>query len=209
MSDEQTSSANSTIVNQSSDLLVQLTKLQEDNARLRGTQASLDRAKTDLTAQVKELETKVTDLSAALSGKTSDLNAATTTIASLQEQVQNLKGFETVATNLQGEVAKMKVVASMAGKNPAIALLAETGALPNADSIEDFQASLQKIADGLGGLTKSAVSEKLSGAIPSVTPAQGNETFEQLYQKGMELIGQRKGEEGLKLIEQAYALQAK
>ena len=107
----------------------------------------------------------------------------------------------------QANAERMRVAAVMAGTTPAISLLVETGALPQAENIDDFRAALERIASGIGQAASDTARQMLTGTHPNI---QGTTpTADSLLAEADRLLKDGKYEEGIALHTQALNLATK
>jgi len=137
----------------------ELNALRVQHDRLKGTQSATDRARTELQAQLEAATQQV----ATLQPVQQSYNELQTRFADVQNQAAQVP-------QLQTELERMRVVSEYAAQTPAMAVLAANNALPQADTIEDFRAKLDAMAQGLNAMTANGVMQTLQGAQPSNAP---------------------------------------
>jgi paraquat-inducible protein B len=183
-------------------------KLAEANRtieRLRGTQSANDRALADLRDSEKSLKTQLETISKERQDLESSFQAISEERDSLNEKVSELSGFQTEAESAKMRADMMRLAAVKAGENPAISILVKSGALPQADNLEDFEASLDEISENLGGIVSNQARQQLSGARPkNVTKVEN--TPESLEEESLRLLQAGNYDEGIKMHTQALEL---
>ena len=174
--------------------------------RLRGTQSSNDRELGRLRTRETELQKSLNDLEASRSAALTDLEAERAAAAGLNQRLGELGESQRLAESAQATVDRLRLAAVMAGTNPAISLLVEANALPQAETLEEFQKSLERIAGGIGNVAASRARDMLSGAHPNVS-GEGKPTRETMIAEADRLMREGKLEESIVLHTQALELE--
>lgn len=169
--------------------------------RLRGTQSSNDRELGRLRTREAELQQQLNDIEAARAAALTDLQKERASAETLTKRLSELSAVESSAEVAKAQAERMRLAAVMAGTTPAISLLVETNALPQADSLEAFQEALKRIADGIGQVADSRAREMLSGTHPDVGGQKP--TRESMVQEADRLMKAGKYEEAIALHTQA------
>lgn len=184
----------------------QLADARNQIERLKGTQASNDRALQALREEKQTLHSQLEQFQKDVSARDDDL---ANTMSALEELKGRASGFDALQQQLdasKAEAERMRLAASYAAKNPALGVLIENNALPQAATVEEFAQALETIGKGLGGVIDTTTNQRLSGA--KVVPQVAGEDADALEDRGYELLLSQKGEEGLELIRKAQALRA-
>jgi len=211
MAEMETGQGNDTVVTPTGDtgeldrMKTELVEATSQITRLKGTQASNDRALQALKTENEQLKTKVLEFEKDITARDTDITATLEQIESLKTQAAEAESLKVVATEAQLRAERMQIVAELAASNPAIAILAKTGALPAAETNEEFTNKLKTISDSIGATAKDQMNSLLSGGKPNPVPASGKDA-DTLEEEGYKLIMQQKGDEGIKLIREAWAL---
>ena len=186
----------------------ELDKANQLITRLKGTQSSNDRAFSNLRAEKQTLEEQLQSITEANETAIVDLGALQTQNDVLSQRVTELSTVEAEVVAAKAQAERMQIAAIMAGETPAIALLVKSGALPQAETTEAFQASLAEIAEGLQGVVSSAARQQLAGSRPGNVqkiPPSANS----LEEEAMRLLEEGKYDDGMKLYTQALELRTK
>lgn len=187
------------------DLSKQLAQKDEVIDRLRGTQSSLDRANEELRSKLGKLETQLQDLITNIKAKDQEL----ADFASVKQQfVEQQSQLQKLGKQLEASTARaerLRVVAELAGDNPAISVLAKNGALPQADTVEEFTERLNAIAESMSGIIETQARVKLQGSKPAPQRAQDMDK-DSMQAKGRALINDGRVQEGLELIQKSMTL---
>jgi predicted RNase H-like nuclease (RuvC/YqgF family) len=180
--------------------------LQDQIRRYQGTQSAADRAVAQMGKQKSELEQQLQDARSAAETVQKSFTESEARVQDMQAKLEELIKFKSSSESLEFELNRMKIVAPMCAANPEIALLVETNALPNTQTIEEFKAAMEKIAAGLSTSAQTKAQAMLTGAYVPVNPANQNEDPDEIEKRGYDLIAAHKSEEGIALVERAAEL---
>lgn len=172
--------------------------------RLRGTQSSNDRELGRLRTRESELQQQLADIDAARAAALSDLTQERSSIESLNKRLGELSGIEQKVSVAQSEAERMRLAAILAGTTPAISLLVETNALPQAETVDAFKEALERIAAGIGQAASGQARQMLAGTHPDIPGAKP--TREALLQEADRLLKAGKFNEAIALNTQALEL---
>lgn len=173
--------------------------------RLRGTQSANDRELSNLRPLVKEYESTIEDLEKSNDALKSQFESANSSVEELSERVQELSTLEDQVRSYELDVNKLRLAATMAGENPAIAVLVETGALPQTDDLESFKESLERIAGGISDVTTKKVDDMMQGVRPKEPNVSGR-TKTDAIEEAMSLMESGDYDKGLKLYTEALQM---
>jgi chromosome segregation ATPase len=185
----------------------QTLELQKQIERLKGTQAANDRALAAKQAQIEQLAAQLAEYEGAVKARDESLSLTVAELNDLKTKTAELDKLTAQVTAAQYEVERLKVVAEYSAQNPMIAVLAKTGALPQAATLDDFKKGLDTIVSSMGGIAQRAVVETLTGARKPPTPTEDD--VASLQEEANRLIHAGRDTEGLELWRKAMALQAK
>jgi chromosome segregation ATPase len=189
-------------------LLSENKELKDTVARLRGTQSAQDRALENLRTSEVELKAQLADAQAARQALAAEKEQLTKHYSELNTKLETLAPLEAQVPQLQAQAERMRAAAILAGSNPAIALLVEANALPQAETLEEFQQSLTKIAGGLTGVAGNTAQKILEGGRAEPPPAV-EESPEALDHQAMVFFNQGNLAEGIKARDRAMELRQK
>jgi seryl-tRNA synthetase len=138
----------------------------------------LEAERNALTAQVGELTTSKDDALDQLTTLRTEHDGILAQFKELQSNHETALAerdtFQAESTGFQEALQRHKVLASVARDHPALLVLAAEGALPVAESIEDFEASLRRMGGAIDTGVKVAaqgiVNNVLDGARPEPDP---------------------------------------
>lgn len=177
----------------------------EQISRLKGTQSANDRALTELRTTKTKLEADVAALQAKIDESTAALGEATNKATQLEEQNADLPQLKSKVEALEAEKKRLETVAQYAATTPAIGLLVQANALPQADTPEEFESALKVISDGLGNIGAVGAVDALKNAKIPVKPANNTVTAQDLYDQGVQMI-LRQQEGGLDKVAKALEM---
>jgi chromosome segregation ATPase len=172
--------------------------------RLRGTQSSNDRELGRLRTREGELQQQLADIDAARSAALSDLTNERSGVELLKKRLGELSVVEESAKVAQSNAERMRLAAIMAGTTPAISLLVETNALPQADTTDAFKEALERIATGIGQVASGQARQMLAGTHPNVPGAKP--TRDALLQEADRLLKAGEFEKAITMNTQALEL---
>lgn len=137
-------------------------------------QAGLDRARTKLQAQVDAGQEKVKELTGKLAGYTAATTGNEAAISELEQEVatqrEEAARWQAKAETAIGEHERLKVVTGeYMGDNP-IARLVQTGALPQAETLDELREKMNTIVEGFGSAAESQYIYKMQGVRPPASP---------------------------------------
>jgi chromosome segregation ATPase len=174
--------------------------------RLKGTQAANDRALAARQAQIDKLVAQAAEYEGAVKARDESLSLTVTELADLKTKTAELDNLQAQVAAAQYEVERLKVVAEYSAQNPMIAVLAKTGALPQAETLDDFRKGLDAIVSSMGGIAQQAIVQTLTGARKPPAPVEND--VASMQEEATRLIRAGRDEEAYELWRKVMALQA-